>query len=45
MDDWRPQTLIPAEQREGLPASSTVVPVVDTLAAVRPFAVLVLSRR
>ena len=29
------QTLIPAEQREGLSSSSTVVPVVDTLAAVR----------
>lgn len=29
------QTLIPAEQREGLSASSTVVPVIDTLAAVR----------
>merc|ERR1712036_141831 len=37
---WRPvvnvdklATLIPAEQREGLSASSTVVPVIDTLAA------------
>lgn len=30
-----PQTLIPAEQRDGLTASSTVVPVIDTLAAVR----------
>merc|ERR1712227_700299 len=37
---WRPvinvdklATLIPAEQREGLSSSSTVVPVVDTLAA------------
>jgi large subunit ribosomal protein L27Ae len=39
---WRPvinvdslATLIPAEQREGLTAESTVVPVIDTLAAVR----------
>ncbi|GAA5857345.1 hypothetical protein JCM3775_003661 [Rhodotorula graminis] len=37
---WRPvvnvdklATLIPAEQRDGLTASSTVVPVIDTLAA------------
>ena len=29
------QSLIPEEQRKGLNADSTIVPVVDTLAAVR----------